>query len=691
MNIKKITRQVKVYCISLDYSIITFVSGNEEKIKSVVDALAKVLTERRLLYKGCAVEEYSDILRKINFFFILNSDLVVLEELANSDDIGHLIWITPMITKCLLMHLVWGLDLHEFFCEALKFCYPSLSLEILDIATEYARYSNPDESIKRVALLISSTYEMVIRMSQRSVQVKDQKVILVKAHNKMCQLLKYFGDPPNKSKMSDWTVDRLYLHAGRSILLLFEHLLYCFNMFSSKPPQVPAECDIYQATYDETDESFSEKKDNMDDIVAEYIDKINQLLLESAKNNVMAINVDIYCSWCEHLDVENPNKSLQRSVGEAAYQLCEVLKSDPRLENEVISMLPAISCRPENISDHISQACRETMMERSTEKHANQGIWLAGLIRKNYFFFEEDCLKCAINNISCLLPTDVTATFKQGIKILYEPVKYEYANFIKLLVLKCLSSHTTVDQVDLIKETFADYTLSDRLELSDYETKQTEFFNKLLEPFSDSDLIEMYSLFIQNPTKFYRRTFKECVVKPQQTTMMLTALTELKVFSQLRIEYEFDPTPYTAQNASLSGSALLILHAVKNMHVEDLTSEVEKLSYVFFIKGLVGKELASDEIILLKVLMPSIHKHLTEKNCECLQVHLRALQEIFSTEQHARFIAPLLVMLAQIMEHVRWDLSTFTATAAEVLKSSIIFQNAILKTFLQNKQPSGKH
>ncbi|XP_077289395.1 uncharacterized protein LOC143913455 [Arctopsyche grandis] len=655
---------------------------DHEAVKSVVDVLYQILSEKKYLNEDGVCLEYNEVLRRINLFLILNCDLKIIDELVDNDDLGHLIWVTPTIPKYLLINLIWGLHLNTFYCEAIRYCRPKLSLELLRIVTQnIKKHHNLEKSIEYTRSVIPAIYGATNRLLTR--KEAFEKFILNGYYESLYELIKKFGNSSTRPNKDKWSTNRLLFHAGKTLLHLLQMAIDCFNIFLNKPEKVMSkDYDLYFLTYDT---SRTEKMHDVDSIINSLFLKFNDVIFSTITEVVKAVNVDVYCSWSEHPFNNDPHTTLQKVIGESAYNLYNILISDCRFNSDVASLLLPISLRPVELADIIKDADRLTMLQKSKEPLAQQKEWLTALSRKEYLFSDIECMDCVCSNAELLTDNVRRELFEKGIDFFVTSGTSEHNNSAKNLTLTCFTLFNIEYKRITLWNVFADKPLGSWLEAEDFDVKFIEVLNKFTTVNEEMTSVFL-DFFVQSPYKLYTKVLERCA----KNSHALHLLDVLEIFRDMYSIMFVDFHPDMKNVLEVSGINLLVLYALKEIQLDRITTDVEKFSFEQMIQEIVQRNIIPVKVVVTHYLMKEIDNLLLIRGCQYCLLFVRCLRTLFEAKLLVSDVGPILVRLGQILETSRWNLSDYTSSAVELVHTTIEFQKKLLRHFIETYVPSSK-
>lgn len=644
------------------FSKLTSKGGNEDKIEYVIQCIRNFLQTENYLVENRVSEDAIQIVRKFAFYVVINSDLTILEEMVDLDGIDFVIWTIPTIPKCLMCEILWKINLNQFIYEILVFAHPQLALEVTDAFLSNFKYFKPTESIEKIKILSSASYRLICRF----LFFKFESNELTHAFNNFQSCLKFYTEPPNEAKLDILSKDDKYQFIGNRLFSMLSLLLECFNVFTSVHKLKPLDFqDIYELTYKE--ESVVNQESSIiiaecnNNSLLECINNCHILLLDKCKILVMDVSVEIFCAWSEF---EENDKSMQQSIGELCYKVHSILCSIASVsDHPVVSMLQQISCKPLNLIEIINKTSANVIVENIHKNDNDSSHWIKALIHRDKICEDLVLLEEITNHLHILNVDECYKLFK----IIYnfhtnlsEPNEY-----ILILMIKVFQFCSNSSKQEIVAEHFSNNNFNDSLLTSEFNNTVTEIFNKLIIS-PDMNLCDILTVFIQSPRKVYAKIFLLASENMHQTDIMLKIMKLLEKYSNHYYYEETNPHVILASKEIINNS---------------LDTDEKQNNFVRFLKLVKTENIIPGHKLLLLVAMPSLHSALSNRNIKNIYVQCKLLQEAYALSELTEYRAPILAMLAQILDTARWKINTFIVLAPFILEIGLKLQIALLNTY----------
>lgn len=627
----------------------------------------KFLQEKQYISNEGIVGKAKSELRKFTFYLILNADFPILEDLVEKPGIDIVIWTIPTITKCLLCQMVWGLSMDIFLYEIIAFCNPMLALQVLQPFVDSLKHISPTQCMAKLKILSGACYRLICRLCFFNHDNNLISTILSGVSENFLRCLAYYSAPPNADKLSRLSEDDKYKHMGNNLHSLFSLVLECLTHYTSSEKFDPEGFeDMYMCTIRSDSirtQNHTEKISEIQNgVILEYLNKCNTALLDKSMELVMEISVDIFCAWSEF---DENGKSMQRTVGELCYLLMSKLEKTPFLcDHPITNMLAQISCKPVDIHDIIRVAEIDTIIDNINNSQQNRSLWLQALIQKENLCQNTSCMECLIANVEFIVEEERAKLLEMLLTYL-ENNELE-CDFVQILSVKLICQLEGASKHDIITHHFRNKTFNNMLENSETTNMLTETFNKLIAT-ADAQLTDVLNVFIQNPSITFSKIFDTAVENVKQCEIMLKVMTMLLEYSDHFYMTDTEPC---------------IVKIIQSYKHTKLDSEVQRENFAHFVTELKKSNFLSGAKLLLLITMPTLHKALLTKDSVLIQIQIKIIKGSFSLEEQKQYRAPILVMLAQVLEATRWTLETFSGNShAELLEDTLQLQMEIMHSY----------
>jgi hypothetical protein len=462
--------------------------GDDSKISTVVDALRQIVIGRGIQTGTRLDAKEDERLRKIHMFLVLNTSLSIKEKLADDVNCGHIVDCAPILSKDLLVKLVWGLSLQKYTCESIIYCPVLLGAELLDTFLGKLSSMEPLQALQTVEELSKAVYCKYIQLEV--LHGADMKFTKWKLHTCFKNLLQYFVKPYFKEKgyVSTQELYRLAGFAMRSILSLITD---CLKLYLN-PLKVKVDMpEVYDISLPELCGEV-EKKSEIETSNS-FIDE----LIYACKVNFCSITVDIWLFWADcNVDGAHDTRTLQNEIGEAMYLCSEELKKAQNgkvefpLADELISMLSSMAVKPRDEDDEIREADVELIIKNVSDKSKSQKKWFKALLGLSDVI-SDNCVDCLKNNLHLAEYEDIKVILENVIAALEsghgDNKWHDKLKHIGLDSVKQLSLHK---QVEIIQWVFKTFGTSVDFLTDSFHVVATEVFNKAVKKTGNEDKVK---------------------------------------------------------------------------------------------------------------------------------------------------------------------------------------------------------
>lgn len=637
--------------------------GNEEKVKYVLEKLSKFLNDKNYINENGVVLERRDEYRKLALYIALNADLPILEEMTEMEGMQMVIWMIPTVPKYLLYEIFFNLHMQQFLYEIIAFSNPHLALQIADAFIVNMKYLNPVDQLDRVRIVAAALYRLICRL--HFYHDGSDGDLLTDALNNFQLCINKFTNPPNADKVLNMPKDDQYKYLGRSLSIMLNLIEECMLQFTSKQEfEAEGFNEIYLGTHHP--ESIATKTlnfkicDSPNDAILQCLNKCHALLLDDCTTQVMSVSVDIFCAWSEY---EENGKSIQQSIGELCFKLRTILQGIPSIsEHTLVGMLKQISREPLNHKDIINETDIEVIVEKINAHDEESPSWLSALLYKDDLCQNLTLLLLLESNIALLKEEQSQNLFEKIIDHLHDD--QENSEYLKVLAIKSFHQCNNTVKDEIITNQFSD-NLHDKMENGDFATMMTEIFNKLTVS-DDADPSDILTLFLQNPKQTFMKIFKLAAENEKQTDIMLRVMDSLEKYNNFYYRQDTEPCIIKVSN-----------HVLESY----LDTDVKQSNFVNFISKLKQRNIIPGNKLLMLIIMPNLHKGLINRHVIGMNVQIKLLMAAYTIEELLEFRAPMLAMLAQVLEIVRWKFTSFEAAMPPTLELALRLQQEIFNTY----------
>lgn len=608
------------------------------------------------LNNGKPNEESVKTLRTFAFFIILNAQLSVLDEMSELEGINAIICTINTIPQCLMCEVLWGLKMDQFIHEIISYTNPQLALEVSSAFLDNFKYFHPLECLDKLRILASACFKTIVRL--QLLNEPDLANKATAAYNNFKKCLKYFTEPPNEHKVNALDKDELYEYFGNRLHAMLLLVMDCIVTFSSKLEVNAPGFDIYLLTYKEG----TLKRDiNKNNVLLECLNTCCNDMLDECKTLVMEVSLDVYCRWSE---VEDDGKTKQQTIGELCYKVSNNLKEISIFsEHVLLDMMKQIARKPDEIEDIINNTEDNVILQKIDAQTEDGKLWIQSLIHKEKLCDSLEFLEVISSNL---------ALFKQEkchklYKILNDYVKQNLENqkYAETLMIKVFHQCSLQTKYMILDEHFSHNNLKDMTPNPDFINSMIETFNKFIAS-PDSDLSDVLTLFLQNPKEVYTKVFLLATENKHQVEVMLKVINILKKYSNYYYNSEMEPC---------------IINLTQDVIHNHLNTTAQEINFRNFICGLKNNDIISGSKLLLLIIMTNLHQALVTKSTERVSFLINLLKEAYTLEELLEYRAPMLVMLGKVMDVVRWKMNTFSVNGPLALSLTIDLQKTLIQSY----------
>lgn len=661
--ITDIKKDHEMVSLSGHHIIVYLFPGNENAIDFVVQSLSTFLEQGLYIVNGKVSSSKDSQVRKFALYLVLNADLPELQQLIDQEEISTLIWTTPTIPKCLMCELMWNLNMDKFISEIISYANPQLALEVASAFIENFKYVSPLDYIEQLQHLSWACYYLICRFYTFDFPLPELQNKLLLGIINLQQCLKYYTSPPNSHELNALQKTQVYKFLGYRLYSLLEVIEKCLKQFTSKLDVNPAGFEIYKLTFAENnlipDHDISELCEVSNCFWLECMANAHTLLLDTCKLLVMEVSVDVFCCWSE---IVVNDKSMQQSIGELCYKVHSKLITLSALEEHpLVSMIQQISRKPVEIKDKIN-VTEDAVIVQNINSNRESREWIKALLYKEKLYQNQELLNIVYTNIDIYDENEcykLWSSLKQ-----YNISEAENKDLVELLAVKAFEKCDLSKKYSILEEHFNNKILVDMKETPQFKNTMTALFNKLIAT-PDADLTDILTVFLQNPQQVLLRVFKLASENTQQVQIMLNVMKLLERFSNHFYNTATEPC---------------IVQITQRMFGL-LETEAQENHFIQFVCGLKNMNIISGAKLLLLIIMTDIHKALLKTDIASLYLQLKLLKEAYNLQELMEYRAPMLAMLGQILDNVRWQINTFCSKSPATLNLAVDIQTALLQTY----------
>ncbi|CAH2099858.1 unnamed protein product [Euphydryas editha] len=642
-------------------SKITLKGGNEDKIKFIVDSIKEFLHKEKHLVENKIPEDSVTVMRKLAFYVVMNSDLDILGELVDLDEIDNVIWTIPTIPKYLMCELLWQLHMDKYLYEILMFSCPKLALEVANAVFENFKYFNPTDSLEKLTPLTTSCY----RLMTRFIFFNEEINVLSHAFRNFQNCLRYYMEPPNATKLESLGKKSRYIFLGKQFHSLLCVIRNCFENYVSNQKFRPTDFQqIYELTYNKSTVINSQTSvfipDSNNKNLLEYINNANVDLLDTCKNLAMEVNVAVFCAWSE-FEFED-KKTIQQVIGELSYRIINLLHKIVNLANHpMINIFKQIAYKPLDFVEVINIINTEDIIENLSNGNEREK-WIKALLYRDKLCEDAALLEQIDTNLEFLDDDERCRLFKK----MHCHLSYATDNIESKLsfAIKVFQHCSSSSKHEIVEEQFSNCRFNNTLQTPEFDNMVTEFFNKLINN-PDMDMSKVLTLFIQNPRKVFTKIFTLACDNMDQTDIMLQVMKPLEKYSNHYYEIDIEPC---------------IILVLKETIANILENELKQTHFLRFLIYLKKSKMICGSKLFLYVIMPNLHNALLNKDMLNIYIHCKLLVLLYSFQELEVYRVPTLAMLAQVLDIVRWKIDTYLSISPMTLELVLKLQTNIFWT-----------
>lgn len=639
--------------------------GNEIYITEIAGRLRSYMISKNYTTTDNQVQHqlYQTELRKITFYLILNTEATFKYNLSEDYNVVHLLGTIPQISKMLLLSLIWELHLNEYFYECVAYAPIWFSLQFIEIAADSLKFADPHQVLDCVEKLVYAIYLNITRSDYRAMGTVDRKIILGKYFDHTMELLRHFFTP-DAEKFSNFTKFKYSLYTGHVLRHNLTMITRCFGLYKTKPELDIDKKFLIYSLMSEKDNEMDNHSHAFSEPVNETLHKINTALLNSLQSNVMMVNIDTFLNWVEE-DVDDDH-TLQNVVGEAAYEVTNLIQVNECFKHDVLAQLQSIAIKPLTTVEKAKNATIGDVLNKLDNMSAEndtRSIWIAELISRGILVFENDeCMETLEQNVNYFSVENVLEILK------YTKTADYMENNVKELILNSIE-HLAFNQIQaiIVQIVVMQSETGRTMELDDFAQTLIEMFNRSTQSLHSK---LSFKIMAQNPVKFYNTIFKRALQNEQE----IGDLTKFIV---------------TTDKISLQ----LIENELKNLFESDFDrlDPKERTTIPKFISNLFFAELIAKPQFIQTWLYRPLSKALSEKNYTKIVCLLKSLLLISHKFDFEKLCPPVLVMCGQVLDHCRWDIVKYTEELENIVVLSIDVIREVMKKFLPIGTETGKH
>jgi hypothetical protein len=672
-------------------------TGNEPYLTEIANRLKSYLKSRNYLdANGEPRIEFEQQLKRITFYLILNTDVNFKHDITKDIRICHILKSMPQITLCILIFLIWELNLDKFFFRCIAFCPSWFSLQFLSESIDSLRHAQPNEINKRMSGLLKAIYMNICRMDSYIStydghdDTVEKKIILNKMYDQIINLLRRYNTP-DADKFVKWSKSKKDRYAGHVLYYLLDVIRRSLHWFQHKPHlEVDEVFDLVVETEKRID---NHSNTTYSSVLHENLITINTCLLNTLQNVLMTVSFDQYLYWVE-LDInekdpqnqlpplfednEATEYTLQYAIGTSAYRLKELINTNECLSHDVESQLNSMCIKPQTLEEKLRLAKLGDLILKLDEINNEDPIevqkkWFNEFLSRGEFVFgNEECMEtvehcCRLfdgENIKCMLQHLESETLDTSEKQLLE---------------KCLVNAIDILQIDetiqVVEHLLALFGPKFSFtEIEDFDNLLIGYFNKTTA--TNLDVKGYLKIVCQSPRLVHERIF-------QQLSNLTTE--QVKIVVQL-----FQST----RNISPIFTAVYLDEYLEPASDSAPVSEANMENHILFFSELFLKNVMDTVSFMQKMTKQYLMKALMANNHQILWVNLRIMENILRGRNDLSVVSgsipPLLVLLATCLDRTRWDILTYTQMKENCVLTIIGLVGFVVHQFVVTADENGE-
>nr|CAD7256943.1 unnamed protein product [Timema shepardi] len=652
--------------------------NTDENVKAVIDALNKNIITKKIS-SITDIDKRHELLRKIHFFLVLNSDLSMVDELIDDQNYGHLANCVPVLSLPLLMEVVWGLSLLEYLAETIVFAPPCLIIELLDAALAKINSLEPESILEPLNKLSHSIFLRVQTLKDSDPNIK---YIKLKIFSLFKTLLSYFMGA-NAVKLQSWTTDQLNTHAGYAMESLLQMLCNCLSSYSAPSLHKEELVQMYDVHYSYDCSKLCQGEKVQDISTEHFIDE----LLSVCKSNFSAITVDKWLFWTECDSQTEPNKNLQCVLAEKMYICLDLLKLAKRrgsLVEELTQIMRSMARKPRDEDDEIREANKETIIQNVSDLNKTRKKWFKVFLNTEDLLFDESCIHCLENNMELIDFEDLKYIFEIALSVIENTSDVERCERLKFLVLNAFKLLDIKSQLLILCPFLKKHGLKSVFLTKSFNVTLTEVLNKAVAASEEEEndrhlnvlLSDCACLCLEHAREVLWQLLLAAVTTEKRSALMVVVLNHLRCVCDL-------PLAESEEN--------LITHLVRQVMGQETWTNQAETSFVQLVTSLVNNNILNSGVFVQSCLLPALDDSVRDKNWTPLLRWLNTLQKFL--DGSVKFNcgvdnACLLVLLAQVLERSHWSIHSFSQHVVLVREQiSGLVDLVISKIVKENKLP----
>lgn len=644
--------------------------GNKRKINGIIEKLSHFLDCGRFTIDGKTNQENIAAMRKFAFYIVLNAQLPILNEMIELDGLGSIISTTSTFPPFLMTEVMWKLDMGQFINEIISFTHPQLAVQVSDAFLDNFKYFNPLVCLNVLKLLSSACYKTITRLHLLNSE-DDVKTEATAAFTNFQRSIRYFKTPPNVHKLEALDKNKLNEYYGKRLHTMLLLITDCVECFTSKlDTNIPGH-DMYMLTYKvgtlKSDICTANVCDITDNFLLECLNACHNEMLDECKALVMEVSVDVFCGWSE---VEEKGKTMQQTIGECCYKVRNSLLSITSIsEHPLLGMMEQIARKPEEMEKIINSTKDDIILQNVNDHSEDRNIWIQSLVLKTDFCDNLEFLKVISSNLN-LFDHELCQKLYDRLNS-YTMLKLENQDYAESLMIEVFHRCSLSTKYMILDERFNNGNFENMKLMPDFIDSMTETFNKFIAT-PDSDLSDVLTLFLQNPHDVFFKVFVLATENMLQAEVMLKVMKMFERYTENYYRSEIEPC---------------IIKITQDIITNILDTTAKENNFIKFLSGLKEADILTGSQLLLLIIMTNLHHALITKNVESISFHVKLLKESYSLQELLKYRAPMLAMIGKVLDVVRWKMNTYSVKASIALNATLELQNTLFITYQNSDIP----
>ncbi|XP_053950879.1 uncharacterized protein LOC128858535 [Anastrepha ludens] len=667
------------------FNKVHFRGGNDLFINELVRRLQEAFIEHELSEPEDKkpLPKAHQKLRKVMMFLFANTDATYKYNLREDPTFAHVLEQCPLLPKFLLVTLVWELQLDQFFYEVLSYTPCWFAFQYFETAADSMKFvEDPYEVLEKVEQLMRALLLSVTRSENRKIDMVDKKTIFGKLYDYSVNLLRQFYTP-DCEKFKKFTKLQYFRYSGFALKHLLQMTLFAFDLFELPETAKPGiDLEIYEICQEICPQVNATEAAQLSVALKEQQLKIIKALLNSLQYNVMLVKIDVFMYWVE-VDV-TPTTALQLDIGEMTYKVGQRIQANPQLEHDVVTQLKLLAIKPKTLEETIKSAKLGEILHNLEEKsppHVKKD-WFNELFNRSIALGSDECLEAIKENIKLMTPDNCQQALQfiqQSSQLLQlaqdcdgdgensENMQLDTSEFEQLtsLILLSLQNFKDEDILQLLEYQVKTFGKSACICCQDdYQRRITEYLNKYAVSF---DFQQFLILCFENPAHMWTNFFECACHNLERVRTFCATVKKSQPFSNIYFDKLLENAMHDQDKLKQKNFPELLCEIFFTLYHPTRKTEFLKK----FMNNNVNQQLDAQWFGHLLPIMKALN--LIAIHGETQSNKPLAFGEV---------TAPVLLMVAQVMDKTRWDLITYTDERDEVVRECIQFIQYTSKRFL---------